>query len=269
MTTKIITTALIAFVAGVGTGYMISDRTSTSLSALPAPQANSPAQALFDQGVAYLQKGERKKGCQLYLEAADKGLAMGHFGVGLCYNEGDGWEQSNEKSIKHMEIAANAGLAPAQVMMGHFFTQGTLGMKDEAKGIAWYEKAAIQGNQLAQFSLGRLFINKTDQASHAKAFEYFSQSAATNYAPAQYELALLYGTGKGVTADQAKAREWYEKAAEGQYSPAQYNLALMYAKGEGTKKDQKIAMKWMQEAAKNGFEKAKDVMVQWEKEQKK
>lgn len=268
MAKNAITATLVVLAVGAGVGYMFLQRKGGSMSALTAPGESSPAQAIFDEGVAYLEKGERKKGCQRYLDSADKGLVMGHFGVGLCYHEGDGWEHSNEKALKHLELAANAGLAPAQVMMGHFFMQGTTGTKDEAKGIDWYEKAAIQGNHLAQFSLGRYYSAQPDAASHLKAHEYFSQSAAANYAPAQYELGLLYGTGKGVAVSQEKAREWYEKSANGKYAPAQYNLALMYAKGEGIKKDQQIATRWMQESASNGFEKAKEVMGLWEKEKK-
>lgn len=266
MAKKALTVTLGVLMVSTGMGCKFFQRQDTSLNALSTPEKGSSPQALFDQGVAALQKGERQKGCQLYLDSADKGLVIGHFGVGLCYYEGDGWEKNEQKALKHMEIAANEGFAPAQVMMGNFFTQGSIVTKDEAKGVAWYEKAATQGNYMAQFSLGRFLSAKGDAASYTKAFEYFSQAAAANYAPAQYELGLLYGTGKGVKASQEKAREWYEKSAAAQYAPAQYNLALMYAKGEGTKKDQTTAMKWMQESAKNGFEKAKEVATLWEKE---
>lgn len=252
-----------------GIAWWIQGKQPAQLNALaPTLGDVSPAQALFDRGAELLQKGQRKEGCQLYLESAEKGLVIGHLGVGLCYNEGDGWEQNSRKALEHMQIAANAQLAPAQFMLGNFYAQGTGVEKDEAKAVEWYQKAAAQGNHLAQFGLGRLFAAKNDQPAHAKAFQYFSEAAAADYAPAQYELAILYGSGKGVGADPAKAREWYEKAAAAQYSPAQYNLALMYAKGDGTKKDQKAATKWMGEAAKNGFEKAQEVLVVWEKENK-
>ena len=46
-----------------------------------------------------------------------------------------------------------------------------------------------------------------------------------------------------------QAARWYEKAAEQGYLDAQYNLAIMYDNGFGVSKDRGKAVKWYRKAA--------------------
>jgi TPR repeat protein len=52
---------------------------------------------------------------------------------------------------------------------------------------------------------------------------------------AQFNLASMYETGKGVSQNYEKAIELYTKAADQGLVDAQYNLALMYENGDGKK----------------------------------
>lgn len=52
-------------------------------------------------------------------------------------------------------------------------------------------------------------------------------------ANAQYNLALMYDYGEGVTEDNAQAAQWYQQAADQNHAIPQFNLALMYDYGEG------------------------------------
>ncbi len=81
--------------------------------------------------------------------------------------------------------------------------------------------------------------------------------AATDGDPrAQFEIALRYTEGKGVTADLAKAAKWYRRAAEGGLAPAQYRLGSFYEKGRGLPRDLSQARDWYQRAANQGNIKA-------------
>ncbi len=60
------------------------------------------------------------------------------------------------------------------------------------------------------------------------AAELFKKSAKQGIVEAQYNLAIIYASGKGVTQDYQQAATWYHKAAEQGHAQAQYNLGLLY-----------------------------------------
>lgn len=75
------------------------------------------------------------------------------------------------------------------------------------------------------------------------------QLAETGDAAAQYDLALMYDNGDGITENNAEAVVWYTKAAEQGLSKAQHNLAVMHYSGEGTPVDFSKALLWFRKAA--------------------
>ena len=71
-------------------------------------------------------------------------------------------------------------------------------------------------------------------------------------AEAQYQLAALYRSGRGVPQNHAQAADWYRKAAQQGYVKAQYNLAVMHENGWGVDKDSALAQDWYRKAAGQG-----------------
>ncbi|QGM97869.1 SEL1-like repeat protein [Methylocystis parvus] len=71
-------------------------------------------------------------------------------------------------------------------------------------------------------------------------------------ASAQYELAVRYADGRGVSRDAKTAAQWFEKAAEQGLAPAQYRLGSLYEKGIGVERDYGRARKYYQSAAEAG-----------------
>lgn len=98
------------------------------------------------------------------------------------------------------------------------------------------------------------------EGDYTTAQKQFSEAAERGDAKAQYNLALMYDSGKGIPQDDAKALEWYQKAAEQGYAPAQYNLSMVYFFGKGAPQDSVAAYKWVILANANGEEHAKDAM---------
>lgn len=86
-----------------------------------------------------------------------------------------------------------------------------------------------------------------------KALELFQLSAAQNYPDAQFELALLYTEGKLVKKDLKAAFELTHKAAKKGLASAQFNLGVMYANGDGVKQDDFKASRWYQSAADQNY----------------
>ncbi|MDE0392906.1 MAG: SEL1-like repeat protein [Rhodospirillales bacterium] len=71
-------------------------------------------------------------------------------------------------------------------------------------------------------------------------------------AMAQFNLGLLYETGRGVAEDAAQAAAWYERAALQGVTRAQFNLALLHQTGRGVEKDGGQALYWLEVAARHG-----------------
>ena len=69
---------------------------------------------------------------------------------------------------------------------------------------------------------------------------------------AQFNLGLLYETGRGVAEDTVRAAAWYGRAALQGVTQAQFNLALLHQTGRGVEKDGTEALYWLEVAARHG-----------------
>lgn len=85
------------------------------------------------------------------------------------------------------------------------------------------------------------------------ALREFSKDAAAGNANAQFNLAILYLTGRGVKRDLSKAVEWHLKAAAQGLPAAEHGLGVIYYQGLGVKQDYAQALVWFRRAAAKGF----------------
>jgi TPR repeat protein len=69
------------------------------------------------------------------------------------------------------------------------------------------------------------------------AVKEFRAAAEAGNADAQFNMALMYERGIGVSKDEQESVIWYRKSAEQGNSNAQFNLAVMYENGRGTAVD--------------------------------
>jgi TPR repeat protein len=81
-------------------------------------------------------------------------------------------------------------------------------------------------------------------------------SAEQGHAEAQFNLGMMYESGKGVPQDSKEAVKWLRKAAEQEHTNAQYNLGVMYLVGKGVLGDYAEAYKWFLLAAMSGHKNA-------------
>ena len=58
-------------------------------------------------------------------------------------------------------------------------------------------------------------------------FEFQQKLAKSGNPRAQYQLATMYESGRGVAKDTNKAKEWYKKSAENHYKAAGYRLTYL------------------------------------------
>ena len=91
--------------------------------------------------------------------------------------------------------------------------------------------------------------------NYEQAVKRLQPLAAQGVAQAEYRLAGLYRSGRGVQRNPKRALELYRKAAEAGLADAQYALALLLLKKPGTDHREQ-ARHWLQAAAEQGHRKA-------------
>ena len=115
-----------------------------------------------------------------------------------------------------------------------------------------------------------LFASFAQSADFDKGFDAYIQGdfktaysewfplAEQGEASAQFNLALMYLDGQGVTQDDKQAVYWFRKAAAQGLAIAQNNLCLVYLNGKGVTQDYKQAYMWLYLARHNGFKYTKE-----------
>ena len=73
------------------------------------------------------------------------------------------------------------------------------------------------------------------QTDPSAALKHWWPLAHRGDAEAQYQLGILYGTGRGLTQDLVKSAEWHRRAAEQGHDRAQAMVGLFYNTGQGVR----------------------------------
>jgi TPR repeat protein len=84
------------------------------------------------------------------------------------------------------------------------------------------------------------------------AYKEFRAAAENGHIDSQFNLALMYEKGIGVSKDEKEALVWYRKSAEQGNAFAQFNLAVLYENGRGTAVDFARAHEWYRKASAQG-----------------
>ena len=112
---------------------------------------------------------------------------------------------------------------------------------------------AEQNDANAQFSIAFLYMSGRGVSQDpSEAVKWYRRSAEQGNLSAQTNLGVLYETGQGVEKDFAEALKWYRSAADLGDSTAQYNLGLLHANGRGTLQDPISAVIWLSRASEQG-----------------
>jgi len=80
-------------------------------------------------------------------------------------------------------------------------------------------------------------IDAYQQGNYQQAFELFEPLAERDNANAQFYLAVMYNTGKGIAPDLDQAVTWLQRAAESGHAESLYLLGKFYAAGHGVERD--------------------------------
>lgn len=78
----------------------------------------------------------------------------------------------------------------------------------------------------------------------ALAFGTYLKAARLGLPEAEFNVAVMLDSGRGVRADVVRAAAWYARAAAHGNRRAAYNLALLYSNGEGVPRNEGISNAW-------------------------
>ena len=128
---------------------------------------------------------------------------------------------------------------------------------DYAKALRLIRPLANDGNATAQFNLGVMYLTgRGVQQDYSAAALWFRKAAEQGYALAQSNLGTLYRDGQGVAQDDTEAVMWFRKAADQGDAVAEFLLGNQYAFGKGVPQDYSEAMIWFRKAAEQGHPRA-------------
>lgn len=142
---------------------------------------------------------------------AEDGNGIAQYKLGMAALEnGDPAE-----AAKWIQAAAEQDVAIAQYELAILHERGLGTTRDVDAARSWHERAAENGNIQAMFDFASYNAEDTRRQSDAVAAEWFRKAAETGHTNSQYNLALMFATGRGVSPSQMEALYWLELAAIG------------------------------------------------------
>ncbi len=166
--------------------------------------------ALFLLMGQYLPKDEAK--AKAYLEkAVAGGHALAGFNLGQLVLSKATNDVERKKAYDLFLAAANVGLADAQYAVSQFLANGTGGVPyNEEEARIWLEKAARQNYDTAMLDYASWLIDGIGgKKDYAAGFAWMKRAAESGNVAAQRQLARLYENGIGTKGDTVTAAAWY------------------------------------------------------------
>jgi len=172
-------------------------------------QENPPAWAQHQMGWIHLRKREYDTAAHWFRLAAEQGLAVAQFNLGILYNDGN-IQQSYSAAKIWFEKAAEQGYALAQHELGLMYKT----TKEFDKAEKWLTGAAKQGMKEAQFDLGFLYYSRAIWKKAAYWLNQAGKGSEPDY-NALYYMGILWSEGHYVAESNANALICWRKAWKG------------------------------------------------------
>ena len=159
-----------------------------------------------------------------YQRDAERGDIIGQYNLGWAHYNGVGIPTNYPVAHRWFVKAAARGDAAAQDYLGLMHEYGQVVPKSLTEARAWYKKAADRGSDLGKLHMVNLLLDDKTAASDALALAYVNPLVAKGSDDAQFYLAFMYETGRGVPVKQAEAVRLYKLSAAQGNASAQRNL---------------------------------------------
>lgn len=166
-------------------------------------------------------------------------------------------------------LVALASLASAGMSAAADFEKGLKAAQsgDMKTALKEWAPLAAKGHAQAQFNLGVMYhTGKGVEKDLGEAYSWFLLAAEQGLPQAQNHVGYFLENGIAVSQDHIKAASWYRLAAKQGYWTAQENLGGMYLHGKGVPKSGQLAAMWAAIATINGSYKAEALLNEVEKQ---
>jgi TPR repeat protein len=121
------------------------------------------------------------------------------------------------------------------------------------KALKWYQEASNKGQSDAQYRIAEIYSSgRGVQKNIIEAIKWYKKLAVNGHQRSQLKLGSIYRFKSGGVHDPAEALKWYKMAAEQGSTRAQTITGDMYYNGNGVKQSYQSALKWYKKAAENG-----------------
>lgn len=179
-------------------------------------------------------------------------------------------QQIIELALKWLRAAAEQGMVDSQLTLGRLYYEGKLVKLDEFEAAKWLRKVADRQNgrttASAQYMLGMIFYKGDCEGDYypvpfrcietgffvPHGYEYaanwFRKAARSGNAEANYQLATMFETGRGVIQDYAEASRLFRAAIEAGDDQARGPLGQLFVR----MRDYVSAHMWFNLAASAG-----------------
>ena len=164
--------------------------------------------------------------------------------------------QTSQKYF-YAKRAAEKGNARAQYDLGLMYANGNGVAKNEALALMWFNRAAQ--NNFSKSSTAKKVVRSRVQAPKvvrtkgtSQKFKFAKKAAKRGNARAQFDLAMMYHKGEGVSKNEQLAFNYFHKAARNNSVEAKFQMGLNFAQGRGVRKQSQLAKYWFKLAAKAG-----------------
>jgi TPR repeat protein len=114
------------------------------------------AEADYEDGVNAAFSGDFETAFKEFFIAAEEGLSLAQYNLGILYFTGQGVEQNFDEAFKWTKAAAEQGHLNAQFNLGSLFLDGQGTSKNIPQGIEWFSQAAKNGHSNAAYSLAKM-----------------------------------------------------------------------------------------------------------------
>lgn len=133
--------------------------------------------------------------------------------LALLYLEGS--NKNVSKGLKFLQQSANNKYHLAQAILGMMYQTGDYFKQSDIQAATWMLKSAIGGFALAQYKIGMMYLEGIGvKQSIIQAVYWIKQAAGRGQVDGMRQLGIMYIQGNGVTRDVKRGEAWMRKALE-------------------------------------------------------
>ena len=125
--------------------------------ALILPLSSQTALADYEDGVEAAFAGDFETAFAEFTIAAQDGLSLAQYNLGILYFTGQGVPQNLEEAFKWTKEAAEQGHLNAQFNLGSLYLDGQGTKANVSEGINWFTRAAKNGHDNSAYSLAKMY----------------------------------------------------------------------------------------------------------------